>query len=141
MPLPCFCQILAKSKVYKNKSGAANHNHQNCADSDCLPLEFESAPPVSASEVSKLKAEVWCLQNSLDDTVEANENMQVLVRNVVQDKYDALDELEKVTHANGVLEAQLRAERDMYAEEKRKLLQEVVQLKEKANRQQEFIVS
>lgn len=95
---------------------------------------------MSASEVSKLKAENWCLKNSLNDTIEANENMQQLVKKVVQEKYNALDELQKLTWLNELMQVQVKEERDLNAEEKKSLLDEVLRLKDKTYQQHELIV-
>lgn len=148
MPLPCFCQVLTtKSRKvinYLDKTegkGSGEGDLSEIADSDCqLPEVIEVGKKVSSGEISRLTAENWCLKNSLNDAEHANENMQDLVKKVVKEKYETLDELHKLTRANEMLQRQLMTERNLYADEKRKLLEENVQLKDKNTEQQVFIV-
>lgn len=85
----------------------------------------------SATDISRLKSEIWCLQNSLTDSTTANANMQLMVQKTVEEKYDVLHELQVVVRQNEILESHLIEERDLYAHEKRKLLAEIHELREK----------
>lgn len=144
MPLPCFCRIRNKNKSHQKLINDLEESQEQTSTSHSATYLFKTndhGQTVSASEVSKLKAEVWCLRNSLNDSTEANENMQVMVKKVVQEKYDALDELHKLTHENHVLHTQLAEERKLFACEKEKLLENIAELSDKTNEQQELIVS
>lgn len=129
--MPCICQLFGKNKCLIK-------NHSTTTE---IREATQGITEVSATEVSRLKAEIWCLRNSLEDSIHANNNMQEMIKNVVEEKYDVLQETNKLVEANQILEAQLRTERDIYAEEKRKLMEKIVTLQTKSKEDSKLIVN
>ncbi|XP_058466495.1 uncharacterized protein LOC131439469 [Malaya genurostris] len=122
--MPCFCKFLPKSKHYCTLDNASVN----------LTTEpVATTQQVSASEVVQLKAEVWCLRNSLSDSYSINSNMQDTITQTVAEKYALLEELCMAKNETALLETQHRTERDLYRQEKDRFLQEIASHRMKIN--------
>ncbi|XP_037027078.1 uncharacterized protein LOC119067894 [Bradysia coprophila] len=91
--------------------------------------------PSLYKEIASLKADNWSLKLSLSDSVQCSNNLQIVLTNTIQEKYELVEEIHNLHKLN----KKLQSEREKFLIERRNLLNQIYELKDELDRKHDSV--
>ncbi|KAG4067255.1 hypothetical protein HA402_000246 [Bradysia odoriphaga] len=95
--------------------------------------------PSLYKEIASLKADNWSLKLSLNDSVQCSSNLQIVLTNTIQEKYELVEEIHNLHKLNKKLQRELSYEREKFSIERRNLLNQIYELKDELDRKHDSV--
>ncbi|XP_037810227.1 uncharacterized protein LOC119602669 [Lucilia sericata] len=133
--MSCICQYFVHNKERQDQ--ADSYTDTATIPKDCISsenTENNNEPsintPISASELAAARAENWLLNKNLIDARITIENLESLVKTIMDKQNTMLTEMYHLKRLNQKLEEECRLQRDYHAMERNAMIRELHDVKE-----------
>ncbi|KAM7359447.1 uncharacterized protein ACRADG_012719 [Cochliomyia hominivorax] len=132
--MSCICQYFVHSKDHHySENPSAETNNDTALTGDNLENNDNSLTSnsnISASELSAARAENWILNKNLSDAHITIENLESLVKTIMDKQNVMLSEMYHLKRVNQELEDEARLQRDYHTMERNAMIRELYDVRE-----------